>query len=68
MLVTNELDGKGRAFRFSTGRPVDRKEERESTCHVSEEERTINPVRSRLEWPLAASLTGSGASGQILEI
>ena len=53
-------------FQFSF-RQTSRHKGREKIHHASEEGRDASHVRSRVEWPLAASLTGSGVAGGILE-
>ena len=49
---------------FPTGRLADTREE---FRHASEGERATSRVRFRMEWPLAASLTGPGVAGGRLE-
>ena len=37
-------------------------------CHASEGKRATSHMRSRMEWPLAASSTGPGVAGGRLEM
>ena len=59
MLVVNELGGIWRTSRFATGRLADAREEKK-ILHATEGERVTSHVRSKVLWPLAASLSGLG--------
>ena len=57
MLAAKELGSIGRTSSFPTGRLADAKEGERATSHV----------RSQVEWPSAASVTGPGVAGRKLE-
>ena len=59
LLVVNELCGIGGTSSFTTGRLADAREEK-TIPHATEGERVTSHVRTKVLWPLAASLSGLG--------
>jgi hypothetical protein len=66
MIAANDLGRIVRNLSFPIGRLADAVEEKK-ICWASEGKRATSHVRSRVEWPSATSLTGSGVADERLE-